>query len=62
MLLAGATVAGFLAGCANAGSDDTKSKVTSAPIKMRYYGGPKSPMWPEIPEPRESKRSALTQK
>ena len=56
-----AFMAGILAGCANAGSDE-RSKQATAPIKMRYYGGPKSPMWPEVREPRESKQAASTQK
>jgi Spy/CpxP family protein refolding chaperone len=43
-MIALAAVSACLAGCA---SDlGAATGTTTAPHQMRYYGGPKSPMWP----------------
>jgi phosphoribosylcarboxyaminoimidazole (NCAIR) mutase len=43
-----AAVAGLTAALAGCVSDAAAPSVGSSDVQLRYYGGPKSPMWSEV--------------
>ena len=45
-ILAATVLVGMLAGCISDTGPTATSQYTGDGPQMRYYGGPKSPMWP----------------